>query len=62
MKNIPFVNAHAETSSYNINENLDRLRKIRLERKQVYDKERPQIYRIMDKDFQRNSYKKFNNM
>ena len=52
----------AETSSYNINENLDRLRKIRLERKQVYDKERPQIYRIMDKDFQRNSYKKFNNM
>ena len=52
----------AETQqTFNISENLDKLRKIRQERKQVYDKERPAIYRIMDKE-NRNSYKKFNNM
>lgn len=47
--------------SNNITENLEKLRRIRMERKQVYDKERPEIYRIMDKD-KRSSYKMFNNM
>jgi hypothetical protein len=37
--------SQAET---NLTDNLDQLRKIRKQRKDVYDKERPKIYKMMD--------------